>query len=70
MERTKVRKVICDCLDVIRSRDPSSTAKGMPSSARELFNATGLTAHQAKNLLGRVMSLIELGERMASKTSH
>jgi hypothetical protein len=28
----------------------------------ELFNATGLTAHQAKKLLGRVMNLIELSE--------
>jgi hypothetical protein len=36
----------------------------------ELFNATGLIAHQAKNLLGRVMNVIELGERVASKTSH
>ena len=36
----------------------------------ELFNATGLTAHQAKNLLTRVRRLIELGERMADKTTH
>ena len=36
----------------------------------ELFNATGLTAHQAKNLLTRVRRLIELGERMAEKTTH
>jgi hypothetical protein len=36
----------------------------------ELFNAAGLTAHQAKILLGRVMNLIELGERVSSKTTH
>ena len=36
----------------------------------ELRNAAGLRAYQAKNLLGRVMNFIELGERVASKTSH
>ena len=36
----------------------------------ELFNATGLTAHQAKNLLARVRRLIDLGERLAEKTTH
>lgn len=36
----------------------------------ELFNATGLTAHQAKALLARVRRLIDLGERMAKKTTH
>jgi len=36
----------------------------------ELFNATGLTAHQAKNLLARVRRLIDLGERLAKKTTH
>jgi hypothetical protein len=36
----------------------------------ELFNATKLTSHQAKRLLDRVRVLIELGERVASKTSH
>jgi hypothetical protein len=36
----------------------------------ELFTATGLTAHQAKNLLARVRRLIDLGERMADKTTH
>src|SRR5438093_2772055 len=36
----------------------------------ELFNATGLTAHQAKALLTRVRRLIELGERMAEKTTN
>jgi hypothetical protein len=32
----------------------------------ELLNATKLTSHQAKNLLGRVKTLIELGERLVS----
>jgi hypothetical protein len=36
----------------------------------ELFNATKLTSHQAKLLLDRVRVLIELGERVASKTAH
>ena len=36
----------------------------------ELFNATKLTSHQAKLLLDRVRVLIELGERVATKTTH
>lgn len=32
------------------------------------FNAKGLTAHQAKRLLDRVGTLIQLRERIASKT--
>lgn len=36
----------------------------------ELFNATGLTAHQPKNLLDRVSRFLELGERTARKTTH
>jgi hypothetical protein len=36
----------------------------------ELINATGLTAHQAKNLLARVRRLIDLGERLGDKTTH
>jgi hypothetical protein len=36
----------------------------------ELFNATKLTSHQAKLLLDRVRVLIELGERVTSKTAH
>jgi len=36
----------------------------------ELFNATGLTAHQAKELLRRVNLLIDLGERLGQKTTH
>jgi hypothetical protein len=36
----------------------------------ELFNATKLTSHQAKLLLERVRVLIELGERLATKTTH
>ena len=36
----------------------------------EVFNATKLSAHQAKNLLARVRRLIDLGERMAEKTTH
>lgn len=35
----------------------------------EVINATGLTAHQAKNLLARVRILIDLGDRMGPKTS-
>ena len=36
----------------------------------ELFNATGLTSHQAKELLRRVNLLINLGERLAPKSAH
>lgn len=36
----------------------------------ELFNATGLTAHQPKNQLDRVRRFLELGERTARKTTH
>jgi len=36
----------------------------------ELFNATGLTSHQAKELLRRVNLLIDVGEKLAKKTSH
>jgi len=36
----------------------------------ELFNATGLTSHQAKELLRRVNLLVELGERLGPKTTH
>jgi len=36
----------------------------------DLFNATGLTSHQAKELLRRVTLLIDLGERLAKKTTH
>lgn len=36
----------------------------------ELCNATGLTAYQAKNLLRRVMTLIELGERLGTSKPH
>jgi hypothetical protein len=36
----------------------------------ELFIATKLTSHQAKLLLDRVRVLIELGERVTSKTAH
>jgi len=36
----------------------------------ELINATGLTAHQAKGLLRRVNLLIDVGERLAKKTTH
>jgi dsDNA-specific endonuclease/ATPase MutS2 len=35
----------------------------------EIINATGLTAHQAKNLLARIRLLIDLGERMGPKSS-
>jgi hypothetical protein len=36
----------------------------------ELLNATKLTSHQAKLLLERVRVLIEMGERVASRTMH
>lgn len=36
----------------------------------ELFNATGLTAHRPKNQLDRVRRFLELGERIARKTTH
>lgn len=36
----------------------------------ELFNASGLNAHQARNLLERVRRLVELGERIGKKTTH
>jgi len=36
----------------------------------ELFNATGLTSHQAKELLRRVNLLVDLGERLGQKTTH
>src|SRR5881409_2503298 len=36
----------------------------------ELFDATGLTSHQAKELLRRVNLLVELGERVASNKTH
>ena len=35
-----------------------------------LFNEKGLTAHQAKGLLGRLAVLIEVGKRLAKNTSH
>jgi len=36
----------------------------------EVLNATGLTAHQAKRCLERVKTLIEIGERVATRTLH
>ncbi|MEK6527063.1 MAG: hypothetical protein AABZ22_09335 [Nitrospirota bacterium] len=36
----------------------------------ELFNPTGLTAHQPKNQLDRVRRFLELGKRTARKTTH
>ena len=36
----------------------------------ELFNATSLTSHQAKELLRGVNLLIDLGERLGDKTTH
>jgi hypothetical protein len=36
----------------------------------DVFNATGLTAHQAKDLLRRAKLLFDLGERMGPKTTH
>jgi len=36
----------------------------------ELFKATGLSSHQAKELLRRVHVLIDVGERLAPKTTH
>lgn len=36
----------------------------------ELLNATNMTAHQAKALLGQVRRLIDLGERTAPKRTH
>jgi hypothetical protein len=48
----------------IQGETPSLTA------SLEVFSATGLTAHQAKRCLERVRVLIELGERVATKTTH
>jgi len=36
----------------------------------ELLNATGLTAHQAKELLRRVSRLIDVGEHLGKKITH
>jgi hypothetical protein len=36
----------------------------------DLLNANCLTARQAKNLLGRLHQLIDVGELLAKKTTH
>jgi len=36
----------------------------------ELLNAIGLTSHQSKELLRRVDRLMDVGERLAKKTTH
>ena len=36
----------------------------------DLLNANNLTAHQAKELLGRLNQLIDVGEMLAKRTIH
>ena len=48
----------------------SETSDALITHLFDVFNATGLTAHQAKGLLGRARLLIDLGERMGPTTTH
>jgi hypothetical protein len=48
----------------------TETSDALINNIFNLFNATGLTAHQAKDLLGRMRLLIDLGERIGPKTTH
>ena len=53
-----------------RSMDPHK-ANVVVSHILEVFNSTGLTAQQAKDVLAHLQVLVEIGERVArGKTSH
>jgi hypothetical protein len=77
------KQEVLDALAELRRRNPRAAAPHNELSADphkndvlvthilEIFNATGLTAQQAKDVLTHLQVLVEIGERVAQgKRSH
>jgi len=79
------KQEVLDAIQELRRKTPNTQTKQEPfpepylstetsdaliNHLFEVFNASGLTAYQAKGLLGRARRLIDLGERMGPTTTH
>ena len=77
------KREVLDMLTELRRRNPAAAAPYSDLAADphkadilvkhilELFNSTGLTAQQAKDILTHLQVLVEIGERVAhGKTMH
>ena len=84
MERKGVitKPEILDMIQELRHRNPSAVAPHQEGILTEhkrdilithvlnVFNSTGLTAQQAREVLEHLQVLVEIGERVANKTTH
>jgi hypothetical protein len=70
----ELRRQIPQVNDLSHLHDPtflgSDKANILIKHVLDVFNASGLTADQAKDLLRHLEVLVELGQRVASKVSH
>lgn len=77
------KREVLDALTELRRRNPRAAAPQSEISVDphktdvvishilEIFNSTGLTAQQAKDVLAHLQVLVEIGERVAhGKTTH
>src|SRR5689334_20591914 len=76
------KQEILDAIHELRHKNPSAVAPhqdGLLSDQKRdilithvlnVFNSTGLTAQQAREVLEHLQVLVEIGDRVANKTTH